>query len=207
MKSQIVLIRHGITPGNIKKLYYGSTDLPLASEGEKRIRENVEKGIYPFSTEAEYYTSGMLRTDQTLRLIYGNKPREAIHDFRELHFGEFEMKSYQELNSRPEYRDWCNTFEDGTPPPGGESIRDFNIRVQSGLRQMLSRHQLLMLKLRHHEEEAMSICVCHGGVICSILNSIWPEKYQNNFYEWIPGPGYGYILKMKDGIFVDYEKL
>ena len=30
MKSEIVLIRHGITTGNIRRLYYGSTDVPLA---------------------------------------------------------------------------------------------------------------------------------------------------------------------------------
>ena len=206
MKSQIVLIRHGLTPGNIKRLYYGSTDLPLAFEGIEGIKENVKNGIYPDSPEAEYYTSGMLRSDQTFELIYGDKPREALYNFRELSFGEFEMRSYQELHDRPEYQDWCNTYEDGTPPPGGESIKDFNIRVLAGFEEMLSKHELLMLKLRNQQKEAMSICVCHGGVICSVMNYLWPEKVEKNFYEWIPDPGHGYVLKMEDGSIVDYEK-
>ena len=33
MKSKIVLIRHGITTGNVQKLYYGKTDLPLSEAG------------------------------------------------------------------------------------------------------------------------------------------------------------------------------
>ena len=74
MKSEIVLIRHGITTGNIRRLYYGSTDVPLAEKGIQKIKENKEEGLYPSSPDAEYYTSGMLRTEQTLQLIYGDKP-------------------------------------------------------------------------------------------------------------------------------------
>ena len=30
---KLTLLRHGITEGNRRRLYYGSTDLPLLSEG------------------------------------------------------------------------------------------------------------------------------------------------------------------------------
>ncbi len=206
MKSEIVLIRHGITTGNIRRLYYGSTDVPLAEKGIQKIKENKEVGLYPSSPDAEYYTSGMLRTEQTLQLIYGDKPHEKISALRELDFGDFEMKTYEELNSRPEYRDWCNTCEDGTPPPNGEGIKDFNKRVWGGFQELKTKHELLMLKLRNREKKAMSICICHGGVICAILNSIWPEKYSDNFYQWIPDPGHGYILRLEDGAIKGYEK-
>lgn len=206
MKSEIVLIRHGITTGNIQRLYYGSTDVPLAEKGIRKIKENKAEGLYPSSPDAEYYTSGMLRTEQTLQLIYGDKPHEKISALRELDFGDFEMKTYEELNSRPEYRDWCNTCEDGTPPPNGEGIKDFNRRVWGGFQVLKTKHEQLMLKLRNREKKAMSICICHGGVICAILNSIWPEKYSDNFYRWIPDPGHGYILRLEDGAITGYEK-
>ncbi|MDO4834093.1 MAG: histidine phosphatase family protein [Bacillota bacterium] len=206
MKSKIVLIRHGITTGNVQRLYYGSTDVPLAEKGVEMTRLLKGQDTYPDSPYAEYYTSGMLRTEQTFELIYGEKPHEVIDNFRELDFGDFEMKSYEELNSRAEYRDWCNTCDDGTPPPNGESIRDFRARVLEGFRELLARHELLMLKLRNQGREAMSICVIHGGVICAILNSIWPEKYESNFYRWIPDPGHGYMLAMEDGRIAGYEK-
>jgi bisphosphoglycerate-dependent phosphoglycerate mutase len=38
MKSKIVLIRHGITEGNVRHLYYGSTNVPLAQKGIDQLK-------------------------------------------------------------------------------------------------------------------------------------------------------------------------
>ena len=38
---ELLLIRHSITPGNLKKQYIGSTDQPLAPEGEALARERA----------------------------------------------------------------------------------------------------------------------------------------------------------------------
>ena len=65
MKTKICLIRHGITEGNQKRLYYGSSDIPLAEEGVAMLRELAAQEIYPDDADAECYTSGMLRTEQT----------------------------------------------------------------------------------------------------------------------------------------------
>ena len=205
MRSKIVLIRHGITPGNLQRFYYGATDIPLAYEGIVKLKKLKKEGVYPDSETAEYYTSGMLRAEQTFEILYGDKPHEKLNYFRELNFGDFEMKAYEELESRPEYRDWCNTVMEGTPPPNGESILDFSKRVTEGFKDLRNRHGLLELKLRNQGKEAMSIVVCHGGVICALLNSFWPEKH-DNFYRWIPDPGHGYVLTLEDGDVTDAEK-
>jgi alpha-ribazole phosphatase len=62
-----------------------------------------------------------------------------------------------------------------------------------------------MLKLRNHQKEAMTICICHGGVISGIMDYIWPGEYKN-FFEWIPDPGHGYVLLVEDGSFTGYEQ-
>ncbi len=67
-----LMIRHGITEGNQKRLYYGSSDIPLAEEGIEMLRNLSAQEIYPDDTDAKYYTSGMLRTEQTFSLIYRN---------------------------------------------------------------------------------------------------------------------------------------
>lgn len=77
MKTKICLIRHGITEGNQKRLYYGSSDIPLAEEWIEMLRSLSAQDIYPDDTDAKYYTSGMLRTEQTFSLIYGNREHEA----------------------------------------------------------------------------------------------------------------------------------
>ena len=44
MKTKICLIRHGITEGNQKRLYYGSSDIPLAEEGIEMLRSLSAQG-------------------------------------------------------------------------------------------------------------------------------------------------------------------
>lgn len=201
-KSEIVLIRHGITTGNIRRLYYGSTDVPLAEEGIARLKEQKAQGIYPDGDGADFYTSGMLRAEQTLKILYGDREHVQLPELKELHFGEFEMKSYEELDKVPEYREWITAGTDTMPPPGGESIADFTVRVKTGFDKLVHLHSCKVLELRHKDAEARSICICHGGVISGIMAYIWPEEHKN-FYEWIPEPGHGYVLTLQESKIID----
>ena len=72
---KLTLIRHGVTEGNMKKLYYGSTDIPLLPCSEMKLHRMAEGGGYP--TAPHYYTSGMIRTEQTFRALYGDIPHEG----------------------------------------------------------------------------------------------------------------------------------
>ena len=205
MKSQIVLIRHGITEGNVRHLYYGSTNVPLAPKGIDQLKAQRAEGIYPDGTGAQFYTTGMGRTLQTLELIYDDVPHETIKDLREIDFGDFEMKSYEELMAYEEYRDWITATNDTKAPPNGESIRDFRTRVIRGFEEVRRRHSIRTLELRHHEEDALSIVICHGGTISSIMNYIWPGVY-DNMYGWLPDPGHGYELQLTDDAITGYDR-
>lgn len=205
MKSRIVLIRHGITEGNEMHMYYGSTDVSLSERGKRLLEEQRENGVYPLPEDAQYVTTGMLRTEQTLAIIYGEKQHEVIEDLRELDFGEFEMRTYEELNSVPAYQRWITAEDLETAPPGGESINEFTRRIRRGFDELKVRNELYMLKLRNHRKEATTICICHGGVISGIMDYIWPGEHKN-FFEWIPDPGHGYILDVEDGSFTGYSR-
>ncbi len=76
---KLTLLRHGITEGNRRRLYYGSTDLPLLPEGWAALEAMRARGGYPQAIR--YYTSGMIRTEQTLRALYGPVPHEAGDGF------------------------------------------------------------------------------------------------------------------------------
>lgn len=205
MKSKIVLIRHGITEGNEMHMYYGSTDVSLSERGKHLLEKQRDEGLYPISETAQFYTTGMLRTEQTLRIVYGDREHGVIEDLKELDFGEFEMHTYEELNSVPEYQKWITAEDSGKAPPGGESIDSFTERIRRGFDELTIRNELYMLKLRNQRKEAMTICICHGGVISGIMDYIWPGEYKN-FFEWIPDPGHGYVLLVEDGSFTGYEQ-
>ena len=205
MKSQIHLIRHGITVGNRDKLFYGASDIDLAEEGIQALKEQAADGLYPYDENGDFYTSGMKRTEQTLELIYGNRDHEAIDEFREVNCGIYEMKSFKELKGNEDFEAWLADNTGQTVPEGGESIVQFNERVQEGFRKLMAQHQLKELSVRHAGGPATSTVVCHGGVICSILQENSGEPL-DNFFKWMPDPGHGYTLDIEDGKIVKYEK-
>ena len=55
---KLTLIRHGMTRGNMLRIYYGSTDLPILPESYAELEARAKTGFYP--TAERYYTSGML---------------------------------------------------------------------------------------------------------------------------------------------------
>ena len=212
MKTKICLIRHGITEGNQKRLYYGSSDIPLAEEGVAMLRELAAQGIYPDDADAECYTSGMLRTEQTFSLIYGDREHQVLSPFREIDFGDFEMKSYSELKDDPDYQTWIGDTTGTLPPPGGESACDFQMRVLKGFTELLQEQEKRLVstatgspsRSNPPDGKLLTIVVCHGGPIAAILQNAFPDE-KENFYQWLPDPGHGYLLTVEDGEILEKE--
>lgn len=79
---RIYLIRHGKTEANEKWRYCGSTDLPLSEQG----REELSRIHYDIKN-ARFVSSGMKRTNETLKLLFGDVPYTEDPRFREVDFG------------------------------------------------------------------------------------------------------------------------
>ena len=190
---KINLIRHGITEGNKKKWYYGSSDIPLEAEGIEEIKGFVKDGIYPNPDGLKLYTSGLLRTEQTFGLIFGDLDHEAEPGFKEYNFGEFERMSYEELKEIPNYIKWIEDTEGNYVIEGGESLSGFNNRIQT-----------TFINLMNKNEDA--IVVCHGGVISAIMNHYFSDA-REHIFAWVPKPARGYTLEIQGGKPVSYEEI
>ena len=207
MRSYIHFIRHGITKGIINKWYYGSADLPLTDEGYEALRELMAEGIYPPLGDADCYTSGMLRADQTLKVIYGNVPFKTIPLLREMNFGSWECKTFNELQKEPEYEEWINNKEGSfTFPGGGDSVISFNERIQKGLKELCGYQRLKELSHRHSGKDAVSIMVCHGGTIAAAMEGWFPGD-RENFWQWIPATGRGFTVEFKESEPFSYKTI
>lgn len=210
MKSYIHFIRHGITEGNLKGWYYGSLDVPLAPEGFVKLEELKSQNIYPSASGADCYTSGLLRTEQTFTAIYGDLPHEALPLLKEMNFGAWEGMSFKEIEAADTHRDafdeWINTGSDEThfTFPGGDSINSFYARIRKGIKDLLGRQRLKELSCRHNGKDAVSIVVCHGGVIAAAMEDFFPGE-KDNFWKWIPEPGHGYTVYLENGKAVSYK--
>lgn len=175
--SEIYLIRHGRTEANEKWLYCGSTDLFLSEKGAEDL-----KGIsYDVPKDTLFITSGMRRTEQTLKILFGDVPHRIDDRFREVDFGFFEMKSYESLKEQEDYQVWISGDNEKNVPPKGESGEQMKKRVLEGLKAL-------------QKEVKPVVLVCHGGVIAAIMEHLYPLENKNR-YLWQPKPGHGYLIK------------
>jgi len=205
----IHLLRHGKTLANEKKLYCGHTDLPLSENGKLELIALKSQNIYPSAADI-FFTSGLIRTGQTLDILYGqseNKAasvhlsggsqditphetcaflqrRTAVPAIAEYNFGQFEMKSYEDLKEQDDYQAWITDETGDVPCPGGESKNQVQKRVMEGYF-----HITEVMRQAGHKS---AIVACHGGTIVSIMEHLFPNT--KNFYEWQPQPGRGYSL-------------
>lgn len=182
---KIYLIRHGKTYCNEQRLYYGKSDVDVCELGIKELNEKRNKIEYPACEF--YFTSGAKRANQTLEIICPKKKYIELPKFFEYDFGDFELKSYEELKDVKEYSDWINDEEGNIKCPNGESKAEFRNRIKEGFSELIE--YLIKEKIK------TVLGVIHGGSIGMILEMLYDDK--KKFYEWQPNNGEGYELTIK----------
>ncbi|GLC88869.1 histidine phosphatase family protein [Lysinibacillus piscis] len=145
------LLRHAPTKENREKRYIGWTDAPLA-----------DGSVLPIisSTVSTVYGSDLCRCRETAAAYFPNANYLADKQLREMNFGDFEGKTYEELKTDERY---CAWLDDPTqsPAPNGETFNAFCQRVQKGFRALPKDNQEYYL-------------VVHGGVIRALLVAFAP---------------------------------
>jgi len=175
---KIYLIRHGKTTANEKHLYCGSTDLPLSENGIKELRQ-IKYDIDVKNTV--FVTSGMQRTQETLKILFGDVGHVTDSRFKEIDFGIFEMKSYNELKDTAEYQQWLNGDNYTNVAPKGESGAQMKKRVLAALSDVVANGK-------------DTVIITHGGVIATIMANLFNSENKNR-YQWQPKCGHGYLLE------------
>ncbi len=179
------LLRHGMTIANEKRLYYGSTDLPLSEKGVTELERLKSTITLPIADC--HITSGLRRAKESLRILFDKTPQKTIEELNEYDFGDFEMKSHDELKDEPAYLHWI-AGNDDTPCPNGESKNRFAKRVMQGFE---------VIKKTQAEN---IVVVCHGGVIGTLIEHLFPGQ-KEHYYEWVPECGRGFSVEMDEESF------
>lgn len=179
---KLSLIRHGITIGVVERLYYGSTDLPLLEESAEELKKNASEGVYPKADL--YFTSGMLRAEQSFEAIYGSIPHGILPGMREINLGAFEMRPFDELKNDPAFLEWISGDNESNVCPGGESGKAVTERALKALEPIIN-------------GDLDAVVITHGGVIGGVLASYFPNP--DGRYAFSPEPGHGYTVEFRDG--------
>jgi alpha-ribazole phosphatase len=158
-ETNVWLLRHPEPEAAARGQCYGSLDLGLSDDGIQQAHSLAEAlAAKPITA---IYTSPMRRCTQAASILALGRvcPVETVDDLREMHFGEFEGRTYDEIASAyPElYRQWMEGPAE-MQFPGGECLRDTCVRVLDAARRLRERHA----------GESIAI-VAHGGVNRIIL--------------------------------------
>ncbi|RSD28948.1 histidine phosphatase family protein [Mesobacillus subterraneus] len=175
----ITLFRHGLTEDNKRQAYLGWTDSPL-----------VPGQVFPevLVSYQQIYTSDLRRCRETAEALFPGRVPVKMEEFREMNFGEWEGRTYEQLKAKPLYQKWlADPF--AAVPPHGESFSEFARRVESGWSKIT--REILENGIK------TSAIVTHGGVIRYLLTQYGSEE--KSFWDWrIPhGHGYDFIWKIE----------
>ncbi len=172
---KFILIRHGMTQGNIERRYIGSrTDEDLCAEGIAQLK------MQHYPNADMVFAIPMNRCIQTAGIIYPRKQLHIVDDLRECDFGKFEGRNYEELKDNPAYQAWLDSGGE-LPFPGGESRKEFAARCVKAFEEII-------LDLR----EGNHAFIIHGGTIMAIMERF--AKPAGSYYDYQVQNGKGFIL-------------
>ena len=175
---EILLLRHGRTEGNALHRYNGVTDEPLSPEGIEALRQKR----YP-AAETVYVTR-LRRTRETAAILFPGAKQITVPGLREMDFGDFEGRSFRDMEHDAAYRAWVDS---GclAPIPNGESRAVFTRRIAASLRALL----------RTDRSDRLTI-VAHGGTLMAVC-SVFVDPARD-YFAWQPKNGGGYLLRTTD---------
>lgn len=163
----VSLIRHGKTKGNMEGRYIGRTDEGLLQEEKEEIKKLV-----PPKADI-IFISPMIRCMETCKLMYPEQNYSIIDELKEIDFGEFEYKSYEDLKDNPDYQAWIDS-NGMLAFPSGEGRDDFIKRCINGFEKGIQK------AMEESCEEV--VFIIHGGSMMAILDRF---SYPNEeFFHW-----------------------
>ena len=195
MKIKILILRHGKTKGNLEGRYIGSkTDESLCAEGIDEL-ENKKKALNTLTAltdkNVSVYASPMKRAVETAELLFPASLVHVISNLKEIDFGDFENKNYQELNSNSDYQAWIDSGG-RNDYPGGEKLDLFIKRSIDGFNEVVS-------DVTRSNKDSAAV-ICHGGNIMAIMSNLTGKDY----FDFQVKNGHGYLLELEvEGTEVD----
>ena len=176
---ELVIVRHGQTPGNAARRYVGAIDEPLSDEG--RVQAHAAK---PFPDVGRVYVSPMRRARETAAIMFPNAEQVVVEGIQEMDFGAFAGRTANEMTDDAQYRAWVDS-ECTAQCPGGESQDEFTDRVCAALE--------ALVRQAAARGERQVVVVAHGGTMMAFLSRFGHDS-SKKYWEWLLGNCEGYRI-------------
>ena len=179
----LVFVRHGETESNKSKVMSGHYDTPLTQEGRNELSELRQRLNYP-ETDM-HFSSDLSRAIDTFNILYSPKHLDnALPEFRETFFGEFEQQPIHES---------IDVFYDAFL----NNKEVYEIENYDGLKTRLLRGMKIVLQQLRDNKKSSATIVCHNGVIRMIHHLMTDSPIMKYRDVMIPN-GMGLIVKLEE---------
>jgi alpha-ribazole phosphatase len=179
----LFFVRHGITDWNKEKRYLGHTDREVINSELGQLTE-LKDELKKINFD-HVFTSDLRRCQETLSYLHLSSPASVDTRLREMNFGDWEGKTYEELKHDPAYRNWIDNWEQGSTP-NGESGEGFKVRINSFFNELFQR----ILENTTNSNQKILV-MTHGGVIRYFVSKMVSS---HTFWNFIVKHGQGIRL-------------
>lgn len=162
--TKFILLRHGQTDWNIRKLYQGHADIPLNETGMEQILRAAD--LLKDTPIDVIYSSDLTRAKQTAEAVHRYHPLIPLildSRMRERGFGEYEGKPYAKDLMNPGIREEMAQNPLTFKFTGGESIADVSERAKE-----------VLAEISEEYPDKTVLLVSHGSfltVISALINN------------------------------------
>lgn len=173
MCTNLYVVRHGQSQGNLHDLFLGHTDMPLTELGFEQAALTANH-LDNIPVDA-IYSSDLARAYQTAQVTAQRKGLPVITNpaLRELYAGQWEGQPYYQLQEHwPEaFQTWETDFGNSYCP-GGETVLQMQNRITAAVEKIA------------RENPGRSVCIFSHAVAIRALSAAWlnlsPEELQDH---------------------------
>jgi len=157
MHTKILLARHGETLWNKEQRLQGQLDSPLSATGMEQAEKLAQAlGSYNIS---RIYSSPLNRAYQTALTFAAtcHQDVEVLDALKERHFGDWQGRLYQEVQTHKNFSEIFKQVTD-IPPPNGESALQAQQRILNALKSLAFQHKQQTVLVVTHGDLIRSLC-------------------------------------------------
>ena len=168
--TELLLVRHGQTDGNLHGRWQGWDENPLNQQGKREAALIARRLAQTKEAIAALYASPLGRAWQTAERIGEALNLSPVpHDgLKEIHFGQISGITVDEFRERfPDlHKRWTDKMDLAFTFPGGEQRAQFFQRVREAMEGIVERHP-----------DQRVVVVAHGGTLRAGLVHYLPEEF------------------------------
>lgn len=158
----VYFVRHGQSEANVQRVFAGSWNAPLTELGRQQAA--CTAAFLADKPISVVYASDLSRAADTGAAVSAVKgiPLHTTERLREIRAGDWEGKSFNELQQDPAYSVWMQTIGLARCS-GGESVAELQQRIKTVVDEIV----------RQHPNE--SVCIATHATPIRVMEGLWTD--------------------------------